>query len=202
MIREFTKSQTKKSQPLRCSAHPATLHIQLFFFEKLAILKSVLKCSAGNSASVHFFVQGSGRTRQHLALGLTNARLLSYQLNTAREEQEHSSTLAERLLKNMVWVGGKAPSGGLLADTPSPMYKRPHIQLKLDPPVHSVLNGIHKILLVSAFEFVLGSSSVRVLSPNCSGLDLCLGPEHHIPVLHCLLDQRSVSAVTIVPRRS
>ena len=102
MIREFIKSQTKKSQPLRCSAHPATLHIQLFFFEKLAILKSVLKCSAGNSASVHFFVQGSGRTRQHLALGLTNARLPSYQLNTAREEQEHSSTLAERLL-NVKW---------------------------------------------------------------------------------------------------
>ena len=125
-----------------------------FFFEKLAILKSVLKCSAGNSASVHFFVQGPGRTRQHLALGLTNARLLSYQY-TFREEQEHSSTLAERLLKNMVWVGGKASSGGLLADTPSPTYKRPHIQLKLDPPVHSVLNGIHKILLVSAFEFVL-----------------------------------------------
>ena len=96
--------------------HPA--HPTLFFWgEKLAILKSVLKCSSGNSASVPFFVQSSGRTRQHLALGLTNARLLSYQY-TAREEQEHSSTLAKRLLKNMVWVGGKASSGGLLADTP------------------------------------------------------------------------------------
>ena len=39
----------KMSQPLRCSAHPVTPHINSFLTDKLATLKSALKCSGRSS---------------------------------------------------------------------------------------------------------------------------------------------------------